>query len=411
MIAESALEKQRVLFVDDEPGIIDGFRRILRRHRNRWELDFAHSGDHAMAMLAQNPYDIVISDIRMPGMHGVELLDRIKQNYPDTLRIVVSGHADMELTLESARVAHQFIAKPVESDVLLGRIERSLALRSLLRSRKLRELVASIGNLPSLPVLYEELVRCIREDRISLSEIGRIIQKDPAMSARILQMVNSAFFGLARQVVSPADAASILGINTIKQLVLVIKVFDIFKDANVDLHIIGNYLNKSQRIALLARNIAAREGMTKVGCDSAQLAGSMVYLGHLMAANFFPNEFRQVKGFSQELLAGERTDELEDFVLGCRFNLLGAYLLGIWSLPDQVAEAVAYYTAPAESNNFDFSPLTAVHIAEALISRLDETGELSQDIAGLDMDYLERVPSKTHLNQWCEEAEKLLREG
>ncbi len=400
-------EKQKVLFVDDEPGIIEGFKRILRRYRDQWELDFAHSGDHAMDMLAQKDYDIVISDMRMPGMHGVELLERIKENFPEVLRIVVSGHADMELVLESTRVAHQFIAKPVDSDVLLGKIERSLALRMLLRDKKMRELAASVGKMPTLPGIYEELVACIREDRVSLSEIGNIVAKDPAMSAKMLQMVNSAFFGLAREVLSPADAASILGIDTIKQLVLVIKVFESFKDKKVDGSLISGYLDKSQRIALLAKKIAMREGLSKGQCDSAQLAGSMIYLGNLIVAGHFPEEFDQVNGLAVDLPAGDRANELEEFVLGCRFNLLGAYLLGIWSLPDQVTEAVAFYTQPSESKSREFSPLTAVHVAEVLVNQIDKNGEVDEDLAGLDADYLQYVSGKTGFNEWAEEAMKL----
>lgn len=400
---EQQLDKQRVLFVDDEPGIIDGFRRILRRQRGKWELDFAHSGDHALAMLREKSYDIVISDMRMPGMHGVELLGRIKENYPETLRIVVSGHADMELTLESTRVAHQFIAKPVDSDVLLGKIERSLALRTLLRSQKMRQLAASMGQLPALPSVYEELVECIREDRVSLAAIGEIISKDPALSAKMLQMVNSAFFGLAKQVLSPADAAALLGVDTIRQLVLVIGIFEAFRGQQATADLLGKYLSKSQRVAVLARNIAMREGLSKGQCDSAQLAGSMAYLGHVLVATYFPDEYGMASGSP----SGQRTDELESYVLGCRFNLLGAYLLGIWSLPDPVTEAVAFYTEPAESRNWYYSPLTAVHIAEALVDHLDNGGELNEPPPGLDMKYLQRVGGKTRFEDWREEANKL----
>lgn len=183
-----------IVFVDDEPNLLSGYRRMLRGKRSAWNLNFANGGDEALEFLKTNDVDIIVSDMRMPGMGGGELLTRVKHEYPHTIRLALSGYADSETELECAQVAHQFLLKPIEAARLIETLELALSLRPLLSDKGLQKTVAGLSSLPSLPTLYHQVLKEASSERGSMASIAEIIAGDIAMTAKILQLVNSAFF-------------------------------------------------------------------------------------------------------------------------------------------------------------------------------------------------------------------------
>jgi len=217
--------KKRVLFVDDEPRILDGLKRMLRHMRDEWEMSFVESGEAALKVLESARFDVVVSDMRMPGMDGAELLTRVMERYPQIVRIVLSGHADKEMILKTVRPAHQYLSKPCDPEKLRSTVARASALRGLLADELLKQLVSQMSTLPSAPSLYNEVMNELRSGEGSVQRVGEIVSKDVGMTAKILQVVNSAFFGVPRHVESPAQAVSLLGLETIKALALSAQVF------------------------------------------------------------------------------------------------------------------------------------------------------------------------------------------
>jgi len=110
-------DKKRVLFVDDEPRILDGRRRMLRSMRHEWKMSFAETGQEALAILANQPFDVVVVDMRMPGMDGVQLLSEVRKRH-QIIRIVLSGTADREAILRAVGLAHQYLSKPCDAETL-----------------------------------------------------------------------------------------------------------------------------------------------------------------------------------------------------------------------------------------------------------------------------------------------------
>lgn len=187
---------REILFVDDESNVLDGLRRMLRPMRRDWSMNFVDSGEAALEHISHEGCDVIVSDMRMPGMDGVELLGTVGQECPKAVRIALSGHAEMEMLLESVCAAHQYLAKPCDDETLKATIERACALRDLLSDERLTGLVTQLDSLPSLPTLYTEVTEELARSDSSLARAGEIIGKDVAMSAKVLQLVNSAFFGL-----------------------------------------------------------------------------------------------------------------------------------------------------------------------------------------------------------------------
>ena len=150
---------KNILFVDDEPVLLDGLRRSLRSMRNEWTMMFAGSGEEALKVLEQAPFDIVVSDMRMPKMDGAQLLNEVQRRYPHIVRIVLSGYSDKEMIFHSIRATHQFLAKPCEPEQLKTTIRRACALQDVLKNEVLRALVTGMPAIPSLPTILLEINR------------------------------------------------------------------------------------------------------------------------------------------------------------------------------------------------------------------------------------------------------------
>jgi CheY-like chemotaxis protein len=211
---------KKILFVDDEKNVLDGIRRMLHPQRSHWEMTFVVGGDAALQVCAEVAFDVVVSDLRMPGMDGAELLGKIRDRYPGAARIVLSGYSDAALTARAVPVAHRVLAKPCDPIQLRHTIDRVCALQDVLCTPALRELVGTLGELPSLSSTYMALENVLRRPDAPIADIARIIEQDVAMTAKVLQIVNSGFFGLSRIVPSLEFAVSYLGLETIRMLVL-----------------------------------------------------------------------------------------------------------------------------------------------------------------------------------------------
>ncbi|HXX17764.1 MAG TPA: response regulator, partial [Candidatus Acidoferrum sp.] len=171
---------KRVLFVDDEPKILDGLRRMLRPQRLVWDVAFAPGGAEALAVLEGGAFDVIVSDMRMPGMDGAALLRVVSEKYPHILRIVLSGYTELESTYRAVPFAHQFLLKPCDTETLISAIERGTKLTETLHSESLAKIVGALGELPSAPRIYTELRLALSDSEAPIDRIVKIVEKDVA---------------------------------------------------------------------------------------------------------------------------------------------------------------------------------------------------------------------------------------
>ena len=197
---------KRLLFVDDEPNILNGLRHRLRRQRARWELVFVDGPLRALEYLERESVDVIVTDMRMPEMDGAELLERVRKGFPHVTRVILSGHAEKSAALKAVAVAHQYLSKPCGAGELERVIERITALQSATDQTEVRRVVGAVGNLPSPPRVYVELAEAMEQDKASIPQVAQILRKDMALCAKLLHMVNSAFFRLPREVSRVEDA-------------------------------------------------------------------------------------------------------------------------------------------------------------------------------------------------------------
>lgn len=384
--------KRRILFVDDEPNVIDGLRRMLRSMRDRWEMYFAGSGEEALKILEATPIDVIVADMRMPQMDGATLLARVQERYPHVVRIMLTGYSDKEMTMRSTKSAHQFLAKPCDADTLRYTIERACQLRELLREEQLLKVVTGVGTLPSLPVLYRALVQEMESPSASLKRIGAIIAQDVAMTAKVLQLVNSAFFGLPQKITNPQQAVTLLGINNLKPLVLYIHLFEAFRPGKGVAFSLEALWEHSIMVGSLAREIAKAEGGNRELVDEALTAGILHDIGKLLLSRV-PGYREKDASLRREGKSWTTAEEYAFF--GTSHAEVGAYLLGIWGLSDAIVEAVAFHHQPGKSQGNKFGVLTAIHVADSLIRA---EGDASVSV---DLSYLSRLGLAARMERWA----------
>jgi|HubBroStandDraft_6_1064221.scaffolds.fasta_scaffold01289_11 HD-like signal output (HDOD) protein len=354
---------KRILFVDDEPMLLSGLQRSLRLMRSEWEMVFAPGGNEALAAMDKQQFDIIVTDMRMPGMDGAQLLQEVQKRSPQTLRMVLSGQSDRETILRSVNPAHQFISKPCEAEELKSRLIRAFALKDLLQNPGLRELVTKLDNLPSLPHIYLQLNQELRRPEPDLHKVDELIGADMAMTAKVLKLVNSAFFCLPSEVSRASHAVKLLGLDTLRALVLTAHVFEQFESAVLSAEDVQQISDHSLAVSNSARKVALLEHADQRTQDESFTAGMLHDAGKLILASALGARYGEVLDYGRKAAVGLFSAERE--MLGCSHGQIAAYLFGVWGLPGTIVEAVAWHHEPAGSLSVKFSPLAAVHVASA----------------------------------------------
>ncbi|MFV0347250.1 MAG: HDOD domain-containing protein [Halodesulfovibrio sp.] len=377
--------KLRVLFVDDEPNVLNGLRLVLRTLRDRWHMAFATNAVEALEILDRETFDVIISDMRMPGMDGGDLLAEVQKRHPHMLRIILSGYSDQAMIMKTVKPAHQFLSKPCNHAELQEVVERSMQLRDVLGNERVRSILSDVEALPSLPEVYQALEAELGKENPSLEYIGDLIEQDLGLTASLLKLVNSSFFGLRRHVSSPHQAVVLLGTETVKSLMLIIalvKRFHVKETLHVDASLLWEH---STFTGHLARCIATKCQKSKDVIDHAFIAGLLHDVGKLVLLTRFEEEYAQVL----ELVRNNDIYILdaEQQVFGTTHAEMGAYLLALWGLPAPVVEAVLLHDAPGMPREPGVTPLAAVHVANVLDRHMRIVHE-GYKLPQFDMEYL-----------------------
>ena len=215
----------RVLFVDDDPMVLESLERMLFGLAGQWNLSFVLGAQAALKELVACSYDVIVTDMRMPGDDGASLLREVKELHPSVVRIILSGYAEEEAVLRSIPVAHQFLNKPCTGKQLEEVVHRTCALREMLTDKRIRQILGDLGTLPSRPATFSEMTRTLADPKHTLDDLADVVNKDIAMSAKVLQLVNSSFIGLPQRVTKIRDAVRYIGAEMLKNLVLSLEVF------------------------------------------------------------------------------------------------------------------------------------------------------------------------------------------
>lgn len=354
---------KRILFVDDEPLVLDALRNVLRKHRDEWHMVFAPGGEEALAELAAATFDVIVTDMRMPRLDGASLLHRVKALYPGTARIVLSGHAEQDMVMKVLPMAHQYLTKPCDRLALRAAIDQACLLQVQLADVATRELVGDIESLPSVPRTYVELTNTLADEDAGVGDVSAIVERDPALSAKVLQIANSAFFGRGKPVSSICDGVNFLGLDLIRALSLMVGIFGSTEQHHgVD----GMRIEQLQHEAVLVASIARRIVRERGRRDEAYAVGVLHDVGKYIFLLRAPDHYADVIRIAEE--SGRRLQEVEFEHFGTTHAQVGAFLLDTWGLPYDVVQAVAYHHTPNKAPFVNDALITAVHVAAGLVS-------------------------------------------
>lgn len=389
-------QKKRIIFVDDETRVLDGLRRMLRPMRQEWDMSFANSAHEALDLMKLQPFDVIVTDIKMPGMDGVRLLNQVMYLHPRTIRFILSGHSDHETIYRTIGPTHQFLSKPCAADTIKERLTRAFALREMLADEKLKTLASKTRALPSLPKLYMRVTRELESHDPSVQKVGRLVEKDIGMSAKVLHLVNSAFFGVPEHIRSANQAVAMLGLQCMKSLVLVENVFSQFSDCTLSSDYMEALRKHSVRVGSITHYLCGEMHLSGHIVDEALLASFLHDAGKLVLATELGGEYARILDSCAdrpELLA-----ETEKKLIGATHGEVGAYLLGLWGMSDPVVEAVAFHHNPRNCTFGAISPLVVIHIANALDYQLN-----TENTDGLlDLDYIRKLGLEDRIPVWLE---------
>lgn len=384
---------RRVLFVADDFYFLEGLKRTLQPLQAEWELLFVDGGAEALDLMVKAPFGVLVVDAHLQGPTAEELLTEVRRRYPLTVRIILTHENDRFRLIRLVSLAHRVLTKPCHTDDIRHAIRRACSLKELLGSQSLAAVVGRLGNVPSLPVLYTQIVEELTRPDYSIEAVGELVGQDLGMAAKLIQMANSALVGLRWPISTPAQAVRILGAEWTKSLALAAGIFSRYDPTALKPFSIEALWEHSRSVAALAGRIAAAEHAGDRTVRESALGGLFHDIGRLTLASQLPGPYREV--LARIEIDGLSTPEAEQQVLGATHAEVGAYLLGLWGLPDQLIEAVAWHHTPSRCPGGSFTALTAVHVADVLVSH--EEGEL-------DMAYLTRLGLEGRIEHWTELA-------
>lgn len=386
--------RARVLFVDDEENLLRGLRRQLRPLRDRWDMEFCVGGQAAIERMQRDPVcEAIVTDMRMPGIDGAGVLAAARDRWPDTVRVILSGQSDKEAILRAIGPCHRYLAKPCDTRLVQETVDGALALRRELDVPALRRLVAGLDTLPGDSTLYLEIVRVLEEPNVSAERVAEIVQRDVRMSAAVLRIVNSSYFGTTQPIADIGHAVAFLGLDTITSVALGTQLLGMTGRAPADREL-ERIQDDSLECAGIARMLARDVGL---GDDGGRLAFTVALLARCGRLLLRAHDTERYGGTADASL-GATIVERERAVYGVSQAQLAAYVLALWGLPDRISEPVAYQDAPSRLGSLAPDTATVLHVATYLVG--SRNGELDESY--LDTEHLDALGLTTRLPCWAE---------
>ena len=380
---------KRILFVDDEPSIRGIYEMLPPFLGDDYLVTTASGGEEALALFAQEPFDLIVSDLTMPKMTGIQLLSEISKTSPGTARIVVSGFADEVTAAKCLMVAHRYFTKPFNPTSLSEVIVSLCDARTFAANDRIRDYVGRIDSIPTLSKTYLELTKALRSHTLPLRDVSAIIEQDLALTAKVLQTVNSVRFAPARRIQSVFDAVQMIGFEVVRALVLGIQVFEFcHKTARTELF--QTVWSHSLRTAVRAKRLAAYEDLSYETQDETFLLGLLHDIGKVVFGASCPEEYQKLWVHHRDNSAG--LVDAESRIFGADHAHVGAFLLRLWGLPEEVAQAVQMHHSIGAVETSSFTPLVALHIAQELAP--------GRQMANLSMDLINQLGLESHIPVW-----------
>ncbi len=342
------MNKLKILFVDDEVNILQALKRMLYPYRQQWEMTFCPSGMEALTLLREHPYDVLVTDIRMPQVDGSRLLFESFLYQPETMRCILSGYAERDQTIKVAGTAHQFLSKPCTKDAIESMLKRAEQSRLRLPAGDIRRSVSRISAVPCRPGVLRALSIELQKVKPNLELVADLIASDIGMSAKIIQLVASSFFGRCAAVFCPREAVTLLGVELIAGLLGEMGIFTPFL-AEKEILDIDALCESSIASAKAARAEAEQRGISARAAHVAFLSNYLQSVGKIVLVHQFAELYRRVLHLMR--IEGLSESAAEQRIMGTTSAAVSAYLLSLWGFPLDVVDEVGRHEGDSLSGS------------------------------------------------------------
>lgn len=347
---------KKILIVDDEVQILKALVRLFMD--SDYDVVTSEGGAEALKILEQQQFNMVISDMRMPYMDGYELLSKVKELYPKTVRIILSGYSDEKVVFHALQknIAKLYVFKPWKNNELIKIVTQLLETEDILNNSNLLKFINNIENLPTIKTNYQRIINLIKDDT-DISSISSEIERDISISAKILNVANSAFYG--SKTGSVKQAVSYIGLQNTKKLVIATSIIDTMSEQREAGGMIKNIWTHS----FLSNKLLAflyEKHLNKRIPELYTSAALLHNIGDVFFLKYFYEEYVNLlfKAKTQK----ENISKLEKEAFTVSHNEAGAYLLGWWEFPFPLVETALYHHNPLDSKVINKELLCAVHI-------------------------------------------------
>ncbi|GAB7044782.1 MULTISPECIES: HDOD domain-containing protein [Catenuloplanes] len=346
----------RIVFVDDEPNILDGLRRSLRAKRHEWDMSFVPGGEPALEILAESPCAVIVSDMRMPGMDGAQLLTEVSRLHPGTARVVLSGHTEQDAAIKAAIAGHRFLPKPIEGEAVIDVIDQLMIRTSPRHGEQARRVAGSVRMLPTLPQQDAELIDLLSAAEVDHDRLAGAVVRHIGLTAKVLQLSSSGFFGSRPKNASVTAVISAVGISTVRALA---RAGAAHREP----------VTRSPAVAASVRSIWRHAVATML---LAEQVASPAHRPHAQAAAMLQDVGRLAAIAAPPEITEARTPpDTPGGDAGVPFRDIGVELLHLWGLPSPIVAAVAERDLPHEPAESGLGVPGALRTAHLLVQQTD----------------------------------------
>ena len=388
--------KKKILLVDEDILILNALKRSLRRFKDQWEVFYAQSPSAALEQLDQDTIDVLITEVRLTSADSELFLRSFLKRHPHASRIVLTGYTSWDAIFKFAGLAHQLLAKPWSDQTLNETLQRADLISGMLSNDKLKRTLHLIENFPSIPSVYLELSEKLESGETSVEEVAEIIIRDPSLTLKLLQIVNSPFYGLPMPVSDPQKAVALLGLDIVKGFVLTSGLFSHHENRSAAGFKIDALWQHSLSTANIVRQIAKKEQLGKEISEASFIASLLHDVGKIIIASNFPNEFEEV--CRRSVSSDAPSWQEERLVLGATHAEIGAYLLGLWGLPMSIIQPVHEHHQPNLNKHTQIDQTALVHIANAIEKWT--TKDTGDPLLDLDPQYINHLHLNDSILKW-----------
>lgn len=351
----------RLLFIGIDANPLGSLRQMLLNMRPSWDFQFATTGAGALKLLKESSFNVVVTDLRVPDMDGIELLEKVKRRYPATIRFMLGGYSEQPLRGPASRCVNHFIPKPLNVEVLESLIYRNFRLNGRLRSKQVTDIIGNVNSLPVMSDAYKRVIDVLSLPGCSPREVGMMIARDIGMASRMLKLVNSAFYGSGGKIADTVHAVVYLGLRTVEALVLTSGIFSTLPAQRIKEFGVDEVQEHCVRVGSLTRAICKAWRMSPNEVDAASMAGILHDAGKIILISKLPREWRTTVELSRERQVPQHAAERQ--ILKMTHAELGGALFDLWGLPSAIIEAATYHHDYLQNVDIEASISLAVHIA------------------------------------------------